>query len=184
MLGDEDAAPVVDRDRVGAEAHGELAPGKGRVGGVQVAPAHLHLPVPVGPPAHPRDAGEGRPRQRGELHAVLDEQLALRLVPEVVVLLRERHAQVGEAPVVCGHRGHLGNGDEQVGAQIAHLGFDVALLVARHRVAESEAEAVVGGAGGEQLGGTHLVADAPAHAGGVVEHDEGGNAADVLLALP
>lgn len=48
------------------------------------------------------------------------------------------------------------------------------------RVAERVGEAVVGGEPAEQLGGADATAHPAAHAGGVVEDDPGGHAADVL----
>ena len=53
-------------------------------------------------------------------------------------------------------------------------------LVTGVRVAEAVGEPVVGRERREGLGGAHASADAPAHAGGVVEHDARGHAASEL----
>lgn len=145
-------------------------------------PPHLDLAVLVGAAPLPGDGPErplGQPQHRG---LVLDEQLALRLAFEVVVLLGERHAHGRQLRVQRLHRPYLRHGDEQVRPHRPHLRLHVALLVARGGVAEPVVEAVVRRAGGEQVGGVHLAAYASPDAGGVVEHDQGEHAAQELEA--
>lgn len=93
---------------------------------------------------------------------------------------RQRHAPVGKMAVVRFDVGDDRDGDEQAVPDEAHLPLDVALLVARIRVAEREGESVVGREGAEHVGGVERVGGLAADAGGVVEHEAQRHAPEIL----
>ena len=99
-------------------------------------------------------------------------------------LLRERRAAGGrrlaEAPAAVEGR----NRDEEVAPYVPDLVLDRPLLVARAGIAGREREAAVGGERRERLGGPHRAPGLAADAGGVVEDDAGGRAADILEYVP
>lgn len=88
-----------------------------------------------------------------------------------VAPLGEPLAPLEQPLVVPRVRVDVVEGCEQVAPDELDLALDVALLVARPRVAEAVVEPVVGREGLEGLDGAHDAADAPAHPGGIVEHD-------------
>lgn len=126
------------------------------------------------------DAVEGLGRQPEHRQPVGLEEIELALALYPVGLVGHGEAALEQPAVEGAGVPQLGDGDEEVAAHAAHLVLDAALLVARAGVAEPEAEAVVGAAGGEQLGRPDPAADAAADAGRVVEDDLGRHAADVL----
>lgn len=78
----------------------------------------------------------------------------------------------------------FGDGDEEIGTDIADLALHVALLVTSVRVAELHAAAVMRTEPLEQLGLMYLAADAPANTRGIVEDQERWDTADVLEDVP
>lgn len=97
-----------------------------------------------------------------------------------MALLGQRHAAVEQALVEAPARVEGRHGHEQVAPDEANLVLNGSLLVPGIGVAEGEGEAVMGGEGGEEIRCPDAVADAPADARRVVEHDPGGHAADEL----
>lgn len=123
---------------------------------------------------------EGLRRQVGHGEGVLHEQLALRLPFEVMGLAGPGHAFAQQPLVVGPDVVDAGHGNEHVAPDGAHGVLHRALLVARGGIAEGEPEAVVGREPLEGVGRAHSLADAPADAGGVVEHEPRRHAAAEL----
>lgn len=183
VLADELAAVgVVDAHGRRPQADREPAARERRVRGVEVAAplADRDLALLVGGARDVGDAVEGLGRQPEHRQPVGLEEIELALALYPVGLVGHGEAALEQPAVEGAGVPQLGDGDEEVAAHAAHLVLDAALLVARAGVAEPEAEAVVGAAGGEQLGRPDPAADAAADAGRVVEDDLGRHAADAL----
>ena len=183
MLADEFAGGCVQRHGRRAHRGDQFAAGKRRVGRVGMLSVELDLALLVSLGTLIAHDVEWLLREARHGELVLHEQLLLRLAFEVV-LLGQPHAHGRQLGVVLGRVGHVGDGHEQVGAEIADLGLDGSLLMARIRAAEREREVVVGRERAEQLCSAHSLADAAAHTGRVVEHDAPGHAADELEDIP
>ena len=183
MLADELAAVgVVDAHGRRPQADREPAARERRVRGVEAAAplADRDLALLVGGARDVGDAAEGLGRQPEHRQPVGLEEIELALALYPVGLVGHGEAALEQPAVEGAGVPQLGDGDEEVAAHAAHLVLDAALLVARAGVAEPEAEAVAGAAGGEQRGRPDPAADAAADAGRVVEDDLGRHAADVL----
>lgn len=176
----EGAVDVEHADARGAERDEHLLPGEGGARRVEVRAVDLRLALLVGDRPEVADGLEGLGGQAQHGEPVLDEQLLLGLPLDPAGLARRLHAPRQQVPVEHLGVGQLGRGDQQVAPDEAHLVLHRPLLVAGVRVAERVGEAVVGREPAEQLGGAHAAAYPAAHAGGVVEDDPGGHAADVL----
>lgn len=170
---------VVDVDVEGPASHDHVPSGERRVGCVAVVTLKADVAVLVAP--HAREAHGCEPLfgqlQQGE--GVLHEQGTLAFPLRVVAFAGPSHARVEEARVVAPDVVDARRRHEQVSPRRADLVLDGPLLVPRARVAERVLEPEMAGEAAEQLGGFDLVADAPADARGVVEHEPGRDAADV-----
>ena len=137
-------------------------------------------PVSVGLDGHIADGIKAGPRERAQRRAILLDQRR-----DGGGLFVVRAGPVGLAPgqqrlIERRKVGDLGAGNQQVTAQVAHLVFDVPLLVAAIGVAEGDREAVVGLEALEELRETNGPRHFPAHRRGVVEDEPWGYPAEAF----
>lgn len=182
VLGHDLARALVQHaDAERADGHRDLLAGVGRPSGVSVDAAEREHALPAAPARLPAHALVPHRRQLRERRPVLLEELELGHAEPVVPLLRAHVEGVPQQPLVERLRVvHLRHRHEQVPAVVAHLRLDVAPLVARVRVGERVAEAVVGGEPSEHLARPDLPAHPPPDLGGVVEDGPRGHAAHEL----
>ena len=140
--------------------------------------------VAVGRARRPLDDVEGLFRERQKMRlANLGEGGPAEPLLAVELPFGMGVKRLGKPSVVVLKVVHLGRGREEVPPGVADLALDVSLPLAGVRVAEAGREAVVQPEPAEEAGLHDHVAPPPPGPGGVVEHDDGGNAPDVLEAV-